>query len=334
MEMSSFDRVVAAAQQAGFHIAWHNQPGRGILSDHAQRIAFLPQTIDVRLRWRLLEDALSHFGLQGLMAPHHSKNHVHQEDSTAETTTEVSPLLALALLDECEQTLKAGAIVVKQSESDEPMTIRIRPGRLPIRVASVREESLTPTRRDAPALTTGWSHPSKGGAHTPVDSKTARPADPPQETKRAFSSSRTKRQEFPAIRRPDSTQAHAPSANPPPVPKSPIATPLTHPSGPSQPSTEAPPLGRSTTAPAPKRSPLGADLAFGAPRCELCEAARYALVASLALCRHHLHLSVRGALSPSEVRAVRRRHGSHPEVPFERYDDRGLSRDPGAWQAR
>ena len=61
-------------------------------------------------------------------------------------------------------------------------------------------------------------------------------------------------------------------------------------------------------------------------RCELCGGKSYAVVQGLSLCRHHLHLTVAGELEVGEVRAIRRRHGSHPEVSFERYDGKGRPR--------
>jgi hypothetical protein len=71
-------------------------------------------------------------------------------------------------------------------------------------------------------------------------------------------------------------------------------------------------------------TPFGGQLA--APRCELCDAAAYAIVLGITFCRHHLYLSANAQLEAAEVRLLRQRHGQHPELAFERYDGRGRRR--------
>ncbi len=67
-----------------------------------------------------------------------------------------------------------------------------------------------------------------------------------------------------------------------------------------------------------------ATVASGA--CEICGESAYAVVLGLTYCRHHLRLSVQGQLRPEEVRRLRTRHGTHPEISFEQYDDNGCGR--------
>jgi len=82
-------------------------------------------------------------------------------------------------------------------------------------------------------------------------------------------------------------------------------------------------LSEGSSSPDGRHRPLGP---IGADRCEVCGDGPYGFIKGLTFCRYHLGKSVIGALEPSEVMQLRRRHGHHPEISSERYDERGRAR--------